>query len=147
MTTLIRWNPNPVRRSRSSNELSRLFESPAMWQNQRNWGVELDVTEKEDGYTVKASVPGVNPDDIDLTLEDNTLTIQGEFQNEEASENERYHLRERRSGSFSRTVNFPVMVNADAVEANCEHGILTLHVPKAEEVKPRRIAIKANGNS
>ena len=144
MTTLIRWNP--VRRPRLINEFDRLFESPALWQGPRNWGLELDVTEKDDVYTVKASVPGVNADDIEITLEDNALTIQGEFQSEDVSEDERYHLRERHSGSFSRTINFPVMVNANAVEANYEHGVLTLSVPKAEEVKPKRIAVKANGS-
>jgi HSP20 family protein len=117
-----------------------------MWQAPHNWGLELDVTEKNDVYTVKASVPGVNADDVQITLEDNTLTIQGEFKSEDETENERYHLRERHSGSFSRTITFPVLVNADAVEANYEHGVLTLTVPKAEEVKPKRIAVKANRN-
>jgi HSP20 family protein len=145
MTTLIRWNP--VRRPRLINEFDRLFETPALWQDPRNWGLELDVTEKDDVYTVKASVPGMNADDIQITLEDNTLTIQGEFQSEDETENERYHLRERRTGSFSRTVTFPVLVNAGAVEANYDLGVLTLTVPKAEEVKPKRIAIKANGQS
>lgn len=145
MTTLIRWNP--VRRPRLINEFDRLFEAPPLWQAPRNWGLELDVTEKGDVYTVKASVPGLNPDDIEITLEDNTLTIQGKYVQEEENENERYHLRERRTGSFSRTVNFPVLVNAEAVEAQYEHGVLTLTVPKAEEVKPKRIGIKVNGNS
>ena len=144
MTTLIRWNP--VRRPRLINEFDRLFEAPALWQAPRNWGLELDVTEKGDVYTVKASVPGMNPDDIQITLEDNTLTIQGEYTHEEENENERYHLRERRTGSFSRIVNFPVLVNAEAVEAQYEHGVLTLSVPKAEEVKPKRIGITVNGN-
>ena len=145
MTTLIRWNP--VRRPRLNNEFDRLFETPALWQGPSNWGLELDVTEKDDVYTVKASVPGLNADDIEITLEDNALTIQGEFQREDETENQRYHLRERHTGSFSRTINFPVMVNADAVEANYEHGVLTLTVPKAEEVKPKRIGIKVNGHS
>jgi HSP20 family protein len=143
MTTLIRWNP--TRRQNLINEFDRMFETP--WQATRNMGVEIDVTEKEDVYTVKASVPGMNPDDIEITLEDNTLTIQGEFKNEEENENEHYHVRERHSGSFSRTVNFPVLVNAEAIEANYEYGILTLRVPKAEEVKPKRISINANGQS
>lgn len=145
MTTLIRWKP--VRRPRLINEFDRLFETPAGWQAPRNWELELDVTEKGDVYTVKASVPGLNPDDIEITLEDNTLAIQGEFVSEEENENERYHLRERRTGSFSRTVNFPVLVNAEAVAASYEHGVLTLTVPKAEEVKPKRIGIKVNGHS
>ncbi len=144
MTTLIRWNP---RQHRLINEFDRLFETPALWQTPRNWGLALDVVEKDDLYTVKASVPGLEPDDIEITLEDNTLTIKGKFEREEEDENERYHLRERRSGSFSRTINFPVLVNAEAVEANYEQGVLTLAVPKAEEVKPKRIAIKANGHS
>jgi HSP20 family protein len=72
------------------------------------------------------------------------LTIKGEVENNEEIEQEQYHLRERRYGSFSRSVKFPVLVNSDSVEANYDKGVLTLAVPKAEEVKPKRIAIKAN---
>ena len=148
MTRLIRWNP--VREMMTlRNDFDRLFENfmdlPQFQENRDlNWGLALDVTENENNFTIKASVPGINPDDIDITLSDNVLTIKGEFKEEHNVEEEKYHLRERRYGSFGRSVTLPVMVNAEAVEANYSDGVLTLTVPKAEEVKPKRISIKAN---
>jgi HSP20 family protein len=95
-------------------------------------------------FTVKASLPGISPDDLNVTLEDNVLTIQGETKEDETIEENSYHIRERRYGSFSRSVRFPVPVEGDKVEANFENGVLTLTIPKAEAVKPKRIAVKAN---
>lgn len=140
MTKLVRWNPY---RSSIFNEVDRLFENSASNTN-THWNVAIDVLENEDVYTIKASVPGLAADDLDLTLEDNVLTIKGEIQAEESEENEQFHIRERRYGRFSRSVRFPVNVDADNVEATYENGILTLSVPKAEEVKPRKIAVKAS---
>jgi HSP20 family protein len=149
MTTLIRWNPN--RTFNLINEFDRFFEGafPAARQElvSRNWGLPLDVVENENEYIVKASIPGINPDDLNITLENDILTIQGEVKSETEEEGVRYHLRERREGSFSRSITFPVSVNADAVNATYEHGVLTLSIPKAEEVKPRRIAVKPVLNS
>lgn len=142
MSTLVRWTPR--NRMRLFNEFDRMFND--VWNTPATpskWGLALDVSESEDGYIVSASLPGINPDDINITLEDNVLTIQGETTSENESEDTRYHLRERRFGSFSRSLRFPVAVNGDAVEANYENGVLSLHVPKAEEVKPKRISIKA----
>ena len=95
-------------------------------------------------FTVKASLPGISPDDLNVTLEDNVLTIQGEVKEDETIEESNYHIRERRTGSFSRSVRFPVPVESDKVEAEFENGVLTLSIPKAEAVKPKRIAVKAN---
>jgi HSP20 family protein len=93
-------------------------------------------------FTVKASLPGIKPEDLNVTLEDNVLTVQGEIKEDETIEEETYHLRERRYGSFSRSLRFPVPVNAGQIEAAYENGVLTLSIPKAEEVKPKRIEIK-----
>lgn len=139
MTTLVRWNPT---RSLFS-DFDRLFQTtPYLRRNAvSEWSLALDVAENEEGYIVKASVPGMNPDDLEITLEDNVLTVKGEVKSSEEINDEQYHVRERRFGSFSRNIRFPVEVNADDVEASYEHGILTLNVPKAEEVKPRRISV------
>jgi HSP20 family protein len=139
MSTLVRWNPN---RSLFS-EFDRFFQTTPYLRRQAmtEWSLALDVADSEDGYIVEASVPGINPDDLEITLEDNVLTIKGEVTASEDIKNEQYHVRERRSGSFSRTIRFPVDVNADGVEASYEHGVLTLNVPKADEVKPRRINV------
>jgi HSP20 family protein len=145
MTRIVRWNPVVRRPVDLFNEFDRMFDRPTMpYRTEENWGLALDVIENEDGYTVKASVPGINPDDLEITLEDNVLTIKGEVENNEEINQEQYHLRERRYGSFSRSVKFPVMVNSDAVEASYDKGVLSLNIPKAEEIKPKRIAIKAS---
>jgi len=143
MTTLVRWNP-----SRSLfNEFDRFFNAPAAnWEASRTWGLPLDVTESDDNYVVKASVPGIAAEDLDITLEDNVLTIKGEFSTDENVEEARYHMRERRFGSFSRSLRFPMGVSADKVEASCVHGVLTVNVPKAEEVKPKQITVKATAS-
>lgn len=148
MRTITRWNPTREALD-LFNEFERLFDRSAYRESvdtPTTWGLALDVVEQEEGYVVKASVPGINPDDLNITLEDNVLTIQGEVKSEETADEGKYHLRERRYGSFGRTLRFPVAVNADTVEASYHNGVLSLTVPKAEEVKPKRIAIKANGS-
>ncbi|MCL4262695.1 MAG: Hsp20/alpha crystallin family protein [Anaerolineae bacterium] len=140
MTKIVRWNR--VDPTNLFEEFDRVLNRPALrWGNE--WSVALDVAENEDGYVVKANLPGITVDDVELTLEDNVLTIKGELKAEETIEEGQYHVRERRTGSFSRSVRFPVLVNSTAVTANFENGVLSLHVPKAEEVKPKRIEIKA----
>ncbi len=146
MTTLARWDP--IREMMQlQNAVDRLFESelastlPLWRQSATAWMLPLDVIETEDEFIVKASLPGIDPDELDISLTDNVLTIKGEIKVEEA-EDVRYHLRERRFGMFQRSISLPVPVNADKVEAVYEHGVLTLHIPKAEEVKPKHISIK-----
>jgi HSP20 family protein len=136
------------------NEFDRMFESPvyrSRWGMPLrtndvvgSWSLALDVAEAGDNFTVKASLPGLNPDDLNVTLEDSVLTIQGEVKEDETIDEDSYHIRERRYGSFSRSIRFPVPVEAGKVEAAFENGVLTLTVPKAEAVKPKRIEIKAS---
>ena len=154
MTSLVRWNP--MREMVSlRDEMNRLFEQAfddgplTQWQPSANWGLAVDVVENNDAFIVKASVPGMDPDDLDITISDNVLIIKGEYKSDETISEEKYHVRERRYGSFGRSISLPMSVNADEVEASYESGVLTLTVPKAEEVKPRRITIKAakNGQS
>ena len=153
MANLVRWNP--VREAADLfNEFDRVMEYPLLRQRWGmplrtnevvgSWNLALDVAEKGDVFTVKASLPGISPDDLNVTLEDNVLTIQGETKEDETIEENSYHIRERRYGSFSRSVRFPVAVEGDKVEAEYENGVLTLTIPKAEAVKPKRIAVKAS---
>lgn len=144
MTKIVRMNRvNPVN---LFDEFDRMFERPLArpTMSANTWNVAVDVLENEDAYVVKASIPGVSSDNIELTLEDNVLFLKGEIKADETVENEKYHLRERRFGTFSCSIRFPVAVNSNAVEATYENGILTLNVPKAEEVKPKRIEIKTS---
>ncbi|HHB89844.1 MAG TPA: Hsp20/alpha crystallin family protein [Anaerolineae bacterium] len=147
MTTLVRWDP--IREMMQlQNMVDRLFEAelastlPLWRQTAGAWALPLDVIETEDEFIVKASIPGIDPNELDISLADNVLTIKGEIKAEEEAEDVRYHLRERRFGMFQRSISLPVPVDADKVEAVYEHGVLTLHIPKAEEVKPKHISIK-----
>jgi HSP20 family protein len=104
----------------------------------------LDVMENDDEFIVKANVAGMDPDNLEITYTDNTLSIKGEIKDEREEEGAegRYHLRERRYGTFSRTISMPGSVDVDNIKADTENGILKIHLPKKEEVKPRRIEIK-----
>lgn len=142
---------NPVREMMTlRNALDRMFDdsffAPFRQDELVDWGLPLDVIEQGDNFLVKASVPGINPNDLEITLENDVLCVKGETKSEKEENTERYHLRERRAGRFGRTITFPVRVNGDAITADYKDGVLTLNVPKAEEVKPRRINVNINAN-
>lgn len=101
----------------------------------------LDVLENDDAYLVKATIPGIDPNDLDITYNNETLTIQGEMKHEEEKEGERYHLQERFYGKFYRQMRLPSAVDANGIQANYEHGVLTLTLPKSEAVKPKKITV------
>ena len=122
-----------------------LNEVPAStYREDRPWALALDVIETEDAFIVKASLPGINPDELDITFTDNVLTIQGEIKQEQDVEEGKYHLRERRYGMFQRSIALPVPVDADKIEATYKDGVLTLSIPKVEEIKPKKISVKAS---
>jgi len=100
----------------------------------------LDVYSTSEEIVVLASLPGVNPADVEITIEGDALVIKGEIP--EPPENVDYVLRERRFGPFSRTLTLNVPVQADKAEATFKEGLLTLSIPKAEEIKPRTITVK-----
>ena len=138
---IVRWNPQ-INHMRYFNEFERYLERQIDAPGYR--GLPLDVAESEEGYVVKASVPGINPDDVEITIEEDVLTIKGDYVNDSETEEETYLIRERRVGGFGRSIRFPVEVNAEAVGATYENGVLTLNVPKVEEVKPKRVEIKVS---
>jgi len=140
---VVRWNPR-VNRMRYFNEFDRFLDRQLNWQPTNYFGFAVDVTENDEGFVVKASLPGINPEDVEITFEENVLTIKGETIEEEEKEEENYHIRERRSGNFGRSIRFPVDVNAEDVEATYTNGVLTLDIPKVEEVKPKRIEVKVS---
>jgi HSP20 family protein len=120
--------------------LERTFAEPlTTW---RSWDVPLDVVENDDEFIVKASIPGVDPEDLDITYNDRVLTIKGDVKGEAEKEGQRYHLRERWSGSFTRSISLPSGIKAEDIQATYVNGILTLHLPKTEEVKPKRISVR-----
>jgi HSP20 family protein len=141
---LTRWDPFQemlnLRRT-----VDRLFDNASQdhdWAQSTPWGLAVDVVENKDDFIVKASAPGINPDDLDISYVEDTLTIKGEIKSENEVKENQYHLRERRFGTFSRSITLPTKIKGDAIEASYQNGVITLRLPKAEEVKPKRIAIK-----
>jgi HSP20 family protein len=111
--------------------------------NLPTWALSLDIIETDDEYIVKASLPGMNPDDLDVSYTDGVLTIAAErIVEDEDLENARYLLRERLEGHFTRSIRLRKEIDADKIEANYVDGVLSLHLPMIEEVKPKRIEIK-----
>jgi HSP20 family protein len=107
----------------------------------------LDVSETENEFVVKASVPGLKPEDVQITVQGDTLTIRGESKAEEQKNGQHWHIRERRLGTFQRSLTLGTPINADRANAQYEHGVLTLTLPKAEEAKPRQIKIGGSGQT
>ena len=103
----------------------------------------INVWTNQDGAVITAELPGVNPDDIDISVVGDTLTLTGWRQPEELKEGEKYHRRERGYGKFTRTFQLPFSVEGDRVEAMFSKGVLHLSLPRAEAEKPRKITIKA----
>lgn len=108
----------------------------------REPNVAIDVMERETTYIVSAAVPGARPEDLEIVLIDNVLTISGEFSGEKMSDDENYHLRERARGSFSRRIVFTSPVNAAQVETAYENGVLTLILPKWRNVTPTGVEVR-----
>ena len=127
------------------NVVDRLFDSGlGQMENSTRplaWGLPLDVVETDEAFIVKASIPGINPDQVEVTFTDNVLTLKGEVKAEQEVRETRYHLRERRFGSFARSITLGARIDGDKIQAEYEHGVLTLTLPKAEELKPRRITV------
>jgi HSP20 family protein len=151
MTTLTRWEP--FRELTAMREMmdrffdEPFFSAPRLWERaSEGFFAPLDIIEEDDHYLVQVSIPGVDPNNVDVTLTNNVLTIKGETKTEKSENEKNYHVRERRWGSFSRTVTLPMGVDADNVEATHENGVLTLRLPKVESAKPKRIAISQTVN-
>jgi HSP20 family protein len=111
----------------------------------RVWAPALDISERKDAYLVTVELPGVEADDLQITLEDGLLTIQGERHFAHDSSEQQFHRIERRYGAFRRSITLPAHVQADAVEASVEDGVLQILVPKMEEAKPKRIEVRLGG--
>lgn len=126
-------------------EVERLFNFPSFTANASvPWVPALDVLEEKDNYVVQVELPGINKEDVKLSLEQGTLTITGERKAETKNETATaYHL-ERFQGRFQRTINLPESIAADKVKAQYKDGVLTVTLPKREEAKPRQIDIALN---
>jgi HSP20 family protein len=144
---IVRWEP--LREfSTLQNEMNRLFntvfDSPAPTGNGgtlRRWLPAMDLVESGDHFVLRADLPGLGESDVNIEVEDRVLTISGERKAEHESDKEGYHRIERAFGAFSRSLTLPEGVDADAVQATFDRGVLEVRIPKPEERKPRKIAI------
>ena len=148
MANMTRWDPFSEMLSLRE-AMNQLFEDSVVApstgrRGQNGFTPALDLSETEEGYLVEAAVPGMKPEDLQITVENNVLTIKGELRQETEDKKRNYHRIERRYGAFQRTVALPTTVKADAIQASLNNGILRLDIPKAEEVKPRRINVSVS---
>jgi HSP20 family protein len=139
---------NPLRELRSMQEqMNRLLnvswnhDIPGEDMKEGIWQPAVDIFETADSIVIKAELPDVDLKDIDVRIEDNTLTLRGERKHEGEVKKENYHRIERYFGAFQRSFSLPATINQEGVEAICEKGVLTITLPKKEETKPKQINV------
>lgn len=147
LRSMIPWRERfPATFPRFENEMEDLMER--FFGNGGDWGLtrftpSLNVSETEGGYEVSAELPGLKPEEVNVELKEGSLWISGEKKEETEEKGKTFHRIERHHGQFRRVVQLPGAVEEEKVEAKFENGVLTVNVPKSEEVKPRRIPVKA----
>lgn len=145
-----RWDPFRDLMSIQS-ELNRLFGRTYAGEGGSTSGVAgawvppLDIYETADRFVVNVELPGIEPDSVDVSVEDSVLTIRGERSFYSDVEEDSFHRVERRYGQFGRSITLPQTADADRVEASFDRGVLTITVPKVEQAKPKKIQVKATG--
>ncbi len=151
-TGMTRWDPF-TEMTNMRRTMDRLFGrslGPWRWAEEEDeefmtGTLGMDVCETNDEMIVRAAIPGIRPEDVDISIENDLLTIKGEFKEHEESEGERPIRRELRYGSFYRSMRLPPSLDIDRAEAGFEHGMLTLKVPKKPESRPRSIKVTPRG--
>jgi HSP20 family protein len=146
MSSLIRWEP--AREMMSLREaMDRLFDDAftrPLSLSGNNWSVPaVDMYQTDNEVVVKAALPGIKADEVQINVTGEVLTIKGETKQESETKEKTYHLREQRWGAFERSIILPTDVVADKAKADFDNGVLTITLPKAEEVKPKTITIKS----
>ena len=149
---VIRWEPARELQT-IQHEMNRLFgtffdangngESSVP----RRWIPPMDLVEEADHFVLRADLPGVGENDVNIELEDRVLTISGDRKSEHEERGEGYFRLERAAGSFSRSLTLPEGVDAEGIEAGFENGVLTVRIPKPEERRPRRVEINVGEKS
>jgi len=149
MATLDRWEP--FRGSSPESQMNRLFGDflgrAFQEQNLTSWAPAVDIYEGEHELVVKADLPGINPEELDIRVENNILTIRGERKFEKKVDEKNYLRVERAYGSFARSFSLANTVNTEAIKANYKDGVLTLSIPKREEAKPKQIKVNVGGQT
>jgi HSP20 family protein len=147
---LRRWEPFRELRQIQEN-MDRLWRSfgPGKGEagNVENWAIPLDVVQQGDNVIVKASVPGVNPEDIDVSIENDVLIIKGQTKEEREHQEGNYLMRERRRGSFYRALRLPDTLDSDQAQPHYEHGVLSITFPRLESKRAKRLHITSGQGS
>lgn len=154
MRSMIRWNPrNEVEVSDPFETLEQMVDE--MW---RAWPLgsarrgsstpllrpAMDVVENDKEVILRLDLPGLKPDDVNVSIDDHTLTVSGQFGDTIEREGDRYHYRERRTGSFERSVRLPSTIDTEHIDATFEHGVLNITLPKLPQAQPKQISVKAS---
>ena len=148
---IVRWEPFRDLLT-TQREFDRLFNeafSPMSGETEvstRSWAPPVDIYETEDAIVLKAELPGIDPKDVEVRVEDNTLYLKGERNYEKEVKEQNYHRVERSYGSFARSFSLPNSISAEKVKAEYKDGLLTLTMPKREEAKPKTIKIDVSKN-
>lgn len=139
---IIRYRPSNSILDSFQNELNTLLGDSSRETAYSRWTPHVDVQTKEDKYIVYADIPGVDPKDIQVHMDGNVLSIEGERKSETRDDSETYTRTERYFGHFSRSFTLPEDVSEKDIDAKCNKGVLCLIIPKTEKKKPRRIEVK-----
>ncbi|HET6678096.1 MAG TPA: Hsp20/alpha crystallin family protein [Nitrospira sp.] len=145
--TLVRWDPFRELEDMSE-RLNRVFSRPTLRNTGKenltvaDWMPTVDISETESEYLIKAELPEVRKEDVKVTVENGVLTLQGERRQEKEEKGRRFHRVERSYGSFVRSFTLPESVDEGGVKAEYKDGVLALHLPKSEKVKPKAIDVK-----
>ena len=154
--TLVRWQPKGAMRAWSpfreidqlQGEMGGLFDwafgrSGGSLLTESGWAPPIDVLQDEDAFRVQVDLPGMKKEEIEITLDDNTLTIRGEKKRESETKEDDYYRTERFDGTFSRSLVLPSATDANKIEATYRDGVLDVVIPKSEEAKPKQIKIQS----
>jgi HSP20 family protein len=141
---IIRYEPwNLLHQLQQELERSRDDKSDEGAVATAEWAPAVDIKEEVDKFVIHADIPGVKPEDIEVSMEAGVLTVKGEKESEAKTEKEGYKRVERTYGSFYRRFSLPDTADGDAINAKCKHGVLEITIPKREAVKPKRISVAA----
>jgi HSP20 family protein len=151
MSTMVRWDPFRELHT-LRDEMNRVFArtvgdrpSGGAAAAGAAWAPPVDILDTAEAFVIKAELPGLRPEDVEVELDEDVLSIRGERRFEEDVEEGRYHRIERAYGAFARTLHLPQGVRQDDISATFTDGVLEVRVPKAEEVRPRRISVETPG--
>lgn len=143
---IVRWDPFQ-QMNRLQDRVNRLFNESAYRPTEENdffgvWAPPVDIFETDNELVLKAELPGITPESVDIRIENNTLSLKGERRFEDESKKDNYHRMERSYGTFIRSFTLPRSVEQEKVSADYKDGLLTVTLPKKEETKTKQIAIK-----